>query len=140
MHRQLSAIALSVAVSIAVVACSTPTTSPEAVAAFCKDVKVLQSAVNDMNNLPPTATKDDIKAAGAKVTDSAQAARNSFQNVKMVDVNDFRNAYDIYTQNLYEIANYSDPTTFGQKMTAFKVQTAKLKVEVDKVYTGAKCV
>jgi hypothetical protein len=139
MQRQLSVLSLALTVSLAITACS-PTTSPEAVAQFCKDVKVLQSNVNDINNLPPTASKDDIKAAAAKVEDSAQAARNSFQAVKTVDVNEFRNAYDVYTQNLYEVANYSDPTTFGQKFAAFKVNTAKLKMEVDNVYTGAKCV
>src|SRR4051794_12712921 len=124
MHRQLGVMTLTVGMYMAVVSCTAPTTSPEAAAAFCTDVKVVQSAVNDINNLPPTASKDDIKAAAIKVENAYQQAGKSAQNVKTVDVNEVRNAYDIYLQNLHEVATYSEPTTFQQKVASFKIQTA----------------
>src|SRR4051812_38346536 len=131
MNKTLSALLTICLLTLSISACIRPPAPvADAQAAYCADLKSYQQAVDDVRNLPATATVDEFKASMKKVEDAHKELENSAWELADSQTAALNEQYDAMRKNVDTI---NDETTLAAARTVVSDSVASFKSTVDEV-------
>jgi len=126
MMKKLSALLVACILTSIISGCVFRPVMPldEAQAAYCQDLMAYKTAVDNVQNLPTTATVDDFQAAMKTVEDSHDELQNSAWELADSQTAALQDQYDQITENLDSI---NDETTLAAARTVVSTSVESAK-------------
>jgi hypothetical protein len=107
-----------------------PVPVADAQTAYCEDLTAYQKAIDDVRNLPATATVDEFKAAMKKVEDAHKELEDSAWELADAQTEALNAQYDAIRKNIDTIDN---DTSLAEARTVISDSVASFKSTFDEV-------
>ena len=129
--KNLSALLTICLLTLSISACIRPPAPvADAQAAYCEDLKTYQQAIEDVHNLPDTATVDEFQTAMKKVEDAHKELENSAWRAADSQTAALNAQYDEIRKNVDTIDN---DTSLAEARTVISDSVASFKSTFDEV-------
>jgi len=129
--KKIYALLAACLLSVNLAACiQQPVPVADAQAAYCEDLKTYEQAIDDVRDLPETATVDEYKAAMKKVEDAHKELENSAWELADAQTAALEAQYD---QIVESVDTITDETTLGEARTVISDSVTSFKSTFDEV-------